>query len=118
MKNFKKIMLMVFIMTRSSVIIPTDCNINMKNSTGYTLLNDDKKVTNGDSFSAKVILETNGHSSYRSRFKSNLVLIPLGGADNRFIEAPKFETTTCPDTKIIYTITLNSNNIIVVSKNQ
>ncbi len=118
MKNIQKLMLMAFMMVASSTIIQaaTTCTVQMKNSTGYTILESTDSgdvittIKNGTTLNQTVGGGPNGNYSIGKK----LSLKGSGGSPN--YNLPSYDLgKSCPASSAVYNITLDKNNMIQIA---
>lgn len=117
MNRIKTLILAAFMVIASSEAIQAGtCTVQFKNSTGYTILqkNSDNTITrvpNGTKFNYTAIAGGNG--TYNVPYGTNtLSLLASGGAPNYIFTNQSLNTSTCPSSSTVYTITLDEYNQI------
>ncbi len=110
----KRLFAMAFVMIASSAIIQAkNCTIQLKNLTGYAILqNDSAKTTfpTGTTYSTNII--TNGGGYYNIWEYSPSLLLSDGNPNRYLGNPPTFGSKSCPDSRTIYVITIDASNEI------
>ncbi|MDP3787841.1 MAG: hypothetical protein Q8Q60_00820 [Candidatus Chromulinivorax sp.] len=118
MKNIQKLMLMAFVMVASSAILQASCTIQMKNSTGYTMLQSEgdviTQIANGATFNFTPDLYRKNYYVPHKLGKILLLVRASGGAPNYTIPSQSLGQM-CPLSSVVFKIKLDENNNIKIA---